>query len=251
MLIQLYYTISSVSDIIELSDVVPDTATKRLPQIGILCKISNYDRTWLHLRENRDTWIFLWNKWVIPLPGVGGGAPVIQFAVSFWSRMSMKSAGTSHTTESWIQSDSDIYYIWNFQNDHTGGVSERLTVVTLTIVPLSNLRSWYFKVYNLPFWRLEIFLQKMLWSFSTTGNFNSMIQFSSDWHYGRFGPLRMTSKVCKRIDIIVRSHSDVVTSHLRGTSVHGLTVSHNDSRFREIRKYQQWVMPRWQLNFTL
>ena len=36
MLIQLYYTISSVSDIIELSDVMPDTATKRLPQIGIL-----------------------------------------------------------------------------------------------------------------------------------------------------------------------------------------------------------------------
>ena len=45
MLIQLYYTISSVSDIIELSDVVPDTASKKLPQIGILGKISNYDRT--------------------------------------------------------------------------------------------------------------------------------------------------------------------------------------------------------------
>ena len=45
MLIQLYYTISSVSDIIELSDVMPDTATKRLPQIGILGKINIYELT--------------------------------------------------------------------------------------------------------------------------------------------------------------------------------------------------------------
>ena len=42
MLIQLYYTISSVSDIIELSDVMPDTATKELPQIGILDKLRSY-----------------------------------------------------------------------------------------------------------------------------------------------------------------------------------------------------------------
>ena len=42
MLIQLYYTISSVSDIIELSDVMPDTATKELPQIGIPDKLRSY-----------------------------------------------------------------------------------------------------------------------------------------------------------------------------------------------------------------
>ena len=41
---------------VRLSDVVPDTATKKLSQISILDKISNYDQNWLHLRKERDVW---------------------------------------------------------------------------------------------------------------------------------------------------------------------------------------------------